>query len=400
MLLARAPLRTRAQPLVVPAQLWALAAIVAAKAFVFATILLNWFTRPFGGEYWRLIMHYHERDQYGLATWFTTWDSSHYLFLAEHGYQPHLHASNAFAPLLPATIAALNVVTNNSIVSGLIIANLTSVAACYLLFLFVRRHRGDATALRALGLFLAFPTAFYLNLIYTESLFILFSVASFHFLGEGQSAKAAIAAFFLPLTRWIGLLFVAPLAIAAALPTLHRRFVRGAPVAYPLAPRAIALCAGAPLLGGIVYVIAMAVLTGNPLAHVYAAQLYPSHWSLSNVVRIDLLVRNFFAGPIYIHSPLGSVFDRLFFVIFLASAPLVYRKVDKPLFVYYLSIGLVPLLGSFMSYTRYLLPAFPLYIAYADVFARHQKLFLPLLLAMLMLQYFFIGLHVRNLWVA
>jgi hypothetical protein len=92
--------------------------------------------------------------------------------------------------------------------------------------------------------------------------------------------------------------------------------------------------------------------------------------------------------------------DRLFFAVYLASAPLVYRKVDLPLFVYYLSIGLVPLLGSFMSYTRYLLPAFPLYVAYADIFARHQKAMMVVVVAMVLVQYLFIGLHVRNIWVA
>jgi hypothetical protein len=401
MLLEKAPIPARATTILVPVEAWAVAVIFVAKAFVFATVVATYFTQPFNSEwYGNLLVHYHAPEQYGLGTWFTTWDSSHYLLLAEHGYYNGLHLSNAFPPLLPAAIAALTLLTGSSIISGLIIANVTSIATCYLFFAFVRRHLGDANALRALVLFLAFPTAFYLDMIYTESLFILFAVAGFYFLQAGQGARAAVVAFFLPFIRWIGLLFIAPVAVAAGLKFLRSRGVTRLPDGYPASLRSTVACALSVLLAGALYIAAMAVLTGDPLAHVHAAHLYPSRWSLGNVVRPDLLAGDFFTWPLEVHSPLRSFLDRLFFAVYLASAPLVYRKVDLPLFVYYLSIGLVPLLGSFMSYTRYLLPAFPLYIAYADIFARHQKAMMVVVVAMVLVQYLFIGLHVRNIWVA
>jgi hypothetical protein len=239
-----------------------------------------------------------------------------------------------------------------------------------------------------------------MNMVYTESIFILLVITSVYFLYQGQTGKAAFAAFLLPLTRWIGILFVATLVVAGAL-----RLLRGEDNArllgsVPASVQAIFACAMAPVVGAGVYVLLMAALTGDPMAHVHGAHLFPSHWSLGNVVRPDLLVREFFKTPLDVHSHVSSIIDRVFFVAFLASAPLVYRRVDKPLFVYYLSIGLVPLLGSFMSYTRYVLPAFPLYIAYADAFAQKQRLMLVIVVTMVILQYFFIGLHVRNLWVA
>jgi hypothetical protein len=129
----------------------------------------------------------------------------------------------------------------------------------------------------------------------------------------------------------------------------------------------------APLAGAAAYLAFMQAATGDYLAHVHATVFYPSQWSVGNVVKPWVLVENFLAVSA-LHNVLHSALDRVFFVGFLASMPLVYRKVDRPLFLFYLTMGLQPLLGSFMSYMRYLLPAFPLYIAYARGFEGRPRL--------------------------
>jgi hypothetical protein len=91
--------------------------------------------------------------------------------------------------------------------------------------------------------------------------------------------------------------------------------------------------------------------------------------------------------------------DRAFFAVFLASAPLVWRYCDKTLLVFYLVIGLQPMFGSFGSYTRFLLLAFPLYIAYGQLI-RSDRYLLPLVYAGLLLQALLLSLHASHHWVA
>jgi hypothetical protein len=237
-------------------------------------------------------------------------------------------------------------------------------------------------------------------MIYTEGIFLLLGVASFYYLAEGQGTKAALAAFLMPLTRWIGVLSAIPFVVAGAAKLAQKHPEARHPGSYPVSARAMFACALAPVAGAVVYMLAMEAATGDPLVHVHSVTLYASQWSLSNVVRPDHLWSNFFSGPVLFHALIGSALDRAFFVFFLASAPLVYRKVDKPLFVFYLSTGFVPLLGGFMSYMRYLLPAFPLYIAYGEFFAQRRRTMLITVIAMLLFQFVFVGWHVRNLWVA
>ena len=104
------------------------------------------------------------------------WDTVHYVTLAEDGYEKGSFR-NAFYPVLPYSIRALNVVTGDSIVSGLIVANLASGAGLYLLYVFVRRRYSAQAALTTLALLLAFPTAFYLDIVYSEGPFLLLTAA-------------------------------------------------------------------------------------------------------------------------------------------------------------------------------------------------------------------------------
>jgi hypothetical protein len=81
-------------------------------------------------------------------------------------------------------------------------------------------------------------------------------------------------------------------------------------------------------------------------------------------------------------------------------APLVYKKTNKVFFFYYLALGSVPILGSFMGYMRYLLPAFPLFIALGRVFEKKKMLFYSYLYISLFLQVLFVVMSALSYWVA
>jgi hypothetical protein len=114
------------------------------------------------------------------------------------------------------------------------------------------------------------------------------------------------------------------------------------------------------------------------------------------------LLHRWFDGPYAVHGYRNSIIDRALFMLFLLSLPLIWRLRNPALFSYALLVGLVPLLGTFMSYSRYLLPAFPLFIGLAGVLGRERWRFLlfPWLFASISLQALFIVMQALGYWVA
>jgi hypothetical protein len=387
----------------------AIALILVAKALVFGVAWFGYERVDFAAGVYEESVHFHEPADYGFLTRLTTWDSSHYLRLARDGYSQQTDGSNAFAPVLPLTLRAAGWLTGDLVVAGLLVANAASAAACYLLFVFTRKRWGEATAWRALVLLLAFPTSFFLSLVYTESIFLLLAVAVFYCIAEGLEAPysgrgrallaiAALAAFLMPLTRPIGVAVVLPMALALI---WHARPDDASmPWRFKLLPRV--LLALTPLLGVAVHLGYMQAVTGDYLAHVDAQALYGADWQATNLLRPWVLARELVpAGGLSFHGHLDSAVDRAFFLGFLASAPLVYRRVSLPLFLLYAAFGLLPpLMGSFMAYTRFLLVAFPLFIAWGDYLGSRPRFMRLGVTLMALMQVAAVIAHTSSRWVA
>jgi hypothetical protein len=137
----------------------------------------------------------------------------------------------------------------------------------------------------------------------------------------------------------------------------------------------------APLVGYAVYLLNMLFTTGNALSAFTQEQSSIGAWHVSDILRPDLLVSNFFL-PFTVQlpdfgftAPTASPLDRVFFLLFLVGLPLVALETDIVLLSFYVLLGSVPILGSFMSYSRYLMPAFPLYVAFAKLASTTQRRF-------------------------
>jgi hypothetical protein len=192
----------------------ALGAAVAVKAAVVVTILVGHFTVPFSEPgYWSNFAYPIEEEP-SLRSAFKTWDGNHYLYLADRWYGPK-HISNAFYPLLPALMrAAAPLAGGDALLAGLAVSLVSAVAAVGYLFALTRAWRDEATALRACLLALAFPTAFYFGLLYSEAPFLLLALALFFHLRRGDLVPSLVCAAALPLTRPTGLLVAVPALVA------------------------------------------------------------------------------------------------------------------------------------------------------------------------------------------
>jgi hypothetical protein len=117
---------------------------------------------------------------YVRSSFFTDWDASHYLAIARSGYPP-LHpkgggfnALAAFFPLLSLVTRGVNDVTGLSLrTSGVLIANLATLAAFCVVWLLARDVLGRSRATMAVALLAFWPASFTLSMIYPDGLMIL-----------------------------------------------------------------------------------------------------------------------------------------------------------------------------------------------------------------------------------
>ena len=370
-----------------------------------------------------------------LATLFSTWDGQHFLYLSQSGYRAGILSDNQF-PLYPALIHLVAPIFGGSALAALVVSNTASLIGFCLLFDLVQLLYDRALAWRTVLLYLVFPTAFFFTLVYSEAVFFLLAMLFFYFLYRGRLGWAALPAALLPLARAPGFLIVIPFAsyylvevaglgrpllgvarpqrqATAATAPPGSRSVGGPPSDRlpgwlgEFKPRALwsprTLLVLSPLLGVSAYLGFMYLATGNPFEMARAAASNVSGFSPTLWLHPAQLVHQLTDQPLQIHGFTNSLLDRAFFLAFAALLIPLFRKVHISLALYALAMGAISVVGgSFVSYMRYVLLAFPVFIALALLLRgrRAGVLWLPLLYLFAMLQSLFLVMQALNYWVA
>jgi hypothetical protein len=328
---------------------------------------------------------------------FNTWDTQHYLFLSQRGYGVN-PMSNAFYPLYPYLVwLATPLFFNRPLIAAYVIANIFSLLVPIYMYRLGALFFTKEQAFRATVLLLTFPTAFFLSVAYTESLYLSLCLMAFYYLFRGDVPKASLACFLLPLVRAQALLFVAPIAVLLAEALLHgggdiRAAARRVVVTF--VPPALAT-----VLGIGVYFALCRWQLGGFLAGLSAQQLYVAKNSLGNILSpVDWFAQNFVNVKLELHSYTTSMIDRAAFLLCLPTLIGVYRTQPVALFVYAALTMLVPALaGSFMSYTRFLLVVFPMFLYLGVRLPRAEYYLAAPMFALQILLYL---LHTGGYWVA
>jgi len=164
--------------------------------------------------------------EYPVSRWpwiemWARWDSGWYIDIATHGYRyvPGQMSSVAYYPLYPLLMRLLTFGSADRqalTIAGWAIANLSLLGALYgLRALLLRDGLEPLLVRRTLVLLLAFPTAFFYGVVYTESLFLLLTVGAFYCAGRDRWGLAAMLGALGAATRSLGVLLCVPLAIKA-----------------------------------------------------------------------------------------------------------------------------------------------------------------------------------------
>jgi len=209
------------------------------------------------------------------AIW-NRWDAPHYLDLAIWGYmavdpgvfptfgnQGDMDLMIVFYPLLPALVAAARLAVPD-LAAPILISTITSVAAVLLLYRVVARELGEPVGRRAAVFLLIFPTAYFLHIGYTESLFLALVLGAFLAARSNRWMTAGVAGGLAALTRVNGLVLVPALAGEAWTEGRQSRHLRPA---WGWIGLVLAGFGGYLLLNQVVY--------GNPFAFV---EIQREHW--------------------------------------------------------------------------------------------------------------------------
>lgn len=285
---------------------------------------------------------------------FGRWDTGWYMDLAEHGYLlrgplERVQSNVAFFPLYPWAVRGLHALLPVGFqgplaryLCALAVANAAALLGLSLLWrLALEVTRDEAVASRTVLYTLLFPTGFFLSAAYSESTFLLLSVAALLAARRGRFLVGGTAGLLLALTRPAGVLVAVPLAWMA--------LERGKRKLPSLAASAL------PGVGLALHAANLWRVTGDPLALVHAQ----SAWARKLAAPWQTLLH-----PSYPHAWLAPMeMAALAFVLFL-GATLLARRETRALGVWAL-LSLVPILlsGTLNSSLRFVAVVFPAFLA-------------------------------------
>lgn len=331
------------------------------------------------------------------------WDGFWYALIAIEGYDYH-PAATAFWPLYPWSMRVVSAVLPlRTETAGWLLANIAFVAALVVLYRLARLEWGEGVARRAVLLLALFPTAYYFSAVYSESFFLLFSLLAFYWARTGRWWQAGLAGVLAALTRNVGVLLVLPLAI-----TFAREHGRN-PRLWPRTAAALLL----PGAGPLIYFAYLANAFGDPLLTLDAQQgwartqawpweTFQMAYDQLRLGWLQLLVESPAWATLTSHPVRFSFseYESLDVAVTLLALPLlvlVFRRQPVEYGVYTAVVFALPLFSPslihpLMSFPRFAIVLFPLFVALAQLTRRRVVLAAALgvstiLLALLTVQF-------------
>ena len=281
------------------------------------------------------------------------WDAGWYESIARLGYRPLGHQALRFFPLFPLAARALGWVIGDG-PAVVLIANAGALVGTALLFTLVRRERGEELARRTVWLYSLAPPAFTLVLGYAEGLLLVFTTACFLCLrpGPGRAPRFAWAALFgfaAALTRPLGVLLLAPIAVEG---WRHWR------TSSASGRGAIALALGGPIAGMATFLGWSAGVDGDFFLPLRVQTESGHHGGLSDPITT---IEHDAKGVLHHHF--GTALHVPWVVLVVVLVVVVWRTLPVAYGAFSSAVVLVALSGTNLdSFERYALSAFPLVI--------------------------------------
>jgi len=315
------------------------------------------------------------------------WDGAWYIRIAEHGYAAADNTA-AFSPLLPLCVRGLGAALGGEyLIAGILIALAAYFAALVVLYRFVALDLGPHVAFWSVVFISVFPTAFFFQAVYTEAPFLLLTLSCVYWSRKARWWPAGLAGLLAVLTRTSAVLLVVPMAVYY----LQQRGWR-----WRRTDRRLAAIALAPL-GLALWVVYLAAAFGQPLllaraqGHWRRALVFPlvTPWRAAETA-VDGARQVLSGQSAHAYFPIqpggnviGTAIENLTAFVLLVGvvALFVYglRRLPAAYSTWTLLAAGYPLFfpGRYVplsSYARFVLVAFPLFVAAAVLCERRPRL--------------------------
>jgi Gpi18-like mannosyltransferase len=295
------------------------------------------------------------------------WDAQWYVKIAELGYpkkqnkfqdgSPMGSLTYAFFPFYPFTLAVINYIVHNIELAALILVNLLLVANFFSIYFVVSKTYGSELAIRTIWLLFLFPFSIFYRSYYTEGLFLLLLVWFSYFLIKKRLFLASLFASFLFVTRPNGIVLGCILFYSLYRAVIFKKIHFWKSIIYALLS----------LLLFLTWLYYCYLNAGNP----FFWNTIQSVWYKSPSIGITFLHNietylSFYSLPL--HDQRASKIDTGMIVIVLLFLILGKKFLKPQLWWISFIIWLVPLLTrDTMSFTRYQIISFPLFIYLASL---------------------------------
>ncbi len=313
------------------------------------------------------------------------WDAEHYLKIAQNGYTTigEDRFLIVFFPFYPSLIALFQIICRDYLISGFIVSGIASLALGFVFRELVRLDYSEKIAQFSVLFLFIFPTAYFLHIPYTESLFLALTIGCFLAARRRSWILVGILGFLACLTRVNGLILLPALAFEAWNEFRETKVFNRRWLALIIVP-----------LGFAVYLFINYIVAGNLLMFMIYQR---EHWYRE--FRFPLFSLYETALKIYYDKPnsaqMTGVQELLFVLIGLFAIAAGWRYLRNSYRVWMICNWLLFISTSFiLSVPRYTLVMFPLFILMSLAAARNwwaQWLFVVwsiLFLGLFALQFF------------
>ena len=313
------------------------------------------------------------------------WDAVHYLDIAERGYSatgPD-RVLLAFFPAYPFLVRGLSFLTRDVIAAALIISGVASIAVGLLMKRLVRVDDSNDVARSAVWFLFIYPTAFFLHIPYTESLFIALVLGSVLAARREQWFLASILGACACFTRLNGLMIAPVLLVEAFLQFRATRRFRLQWLWIAIVP-----------LGFADYLLLNYWVTGDFFAF---TQIQQQHW-FKKLTPPWIGIRESWLRTLGI-NPIEGLHEFAFIIISLIGTVLCWVWLRASYAVWMtLNWLLITSTDFILSVPRYTLPMFPIFILLARASVGRPLVFATLTIASLLYFGLYAGRFGRGLW--
>lgn len=292
-----------------------------------------------------------QEQSWNSISFHSRWDSVYYLDIAQNGY--HFTKENTlsnivFFPFYSALIFVVSLLIGpNFILAGWIVSVLALIGSVIVFYKLIKEFHPTIDPENAIFYLLIFPTAFFLNAVYTESIFLFLSLLTFYYLHKGRFGLAGFFGLLSALTRITGVLLFIPIVWEFYKRNGWRKIFSFSFLPTLLVP-----------LGTMIFFLYHYFVFGNFFLFFDVENAWGRTFQLN---KEHFLL---FSNPAIVNLSI----DLLFTTFALICAVHMFKKRWVSYGLYTVTtLGVALSTGTFMSIGRYILVLFPIYLVLASV---------------------------------